>query len=236
MGGFGSGGIAVTDGQQNNHCSYYGTVKTNTLVHSARLQPTYSLVSTSDILNDPPPPFHSTCKPTISRDVQYKPQTVPSTHLTTTQQITRNCKKPFIWPPTLKRETATTTLHLPSGRGGTLVLTLFPVNIRSTSSASLRLTLGGARAKFVCVWENCLATNQNEKSLCFLHPEDQITFFFFFVEKKFEAKICEQVVSDSTYEERRSSPYPQCQPREERKEAKIARKAIFLVASLYAYF
>lgn len=54
----------------------------------------------------------------------------------------------------------------------------------------------------VCV---CLlgatATNQNEKSLCFLHPpEDQITFFFCNVKKKkkMEAMMCEQVVCDST--------------------------------------
>lgn len=79
---------------KTNHCYYYGTVKKTLQCTSAHLRATLSLVSNAltEVVEKtsnccPPPPLlplraHPTCKHTISSDVQYKPQTLPSMHPT----------------------------------------------------------------------------------------------------------------------------------------------------------
>lgn len=120
-----------------NHCYYYGTVKTNTSMHlnssawgtpqiGLSLGPSHwccgktSNVSHRCVVSDPHPPC-STCKNTISSDVQYKPQTLPSKHPTMNLSQNERQLRGIIEPqklylpckPLPHPKTATTTLSYP---------------------------------------------------------------------------------------------------------------------------
>ena len=201
-----------------NHCCYYGTVKTNTSTHlwgnsqfvsdplwcSGEEKKNSSRYCFPTVCNQRPPPTPPPAKTTISSDVQYKPQTLPSKHPSVASLGKRgdykewsNLQKLYLppQPPTLPTPKLPLLPFIPpptsvwTQESSKLVLNhLQPQGHvhKSTSSASLLSTLmpvtmlGRGRDSVcvcVCVWEcECAcACVLDEKA----SNQNEMSLFFF---------------------------------------------------------